>query len=120
MTDDVKQEFDAARIKHLLFKSKLRSFLYGSNTAEGPIRDPDLCSLGQWINQYALKVYAHLPESRELDRVHRKIHAEANRLMDLRLNGRSDEATAGLGQINQLADQIVVLLHTLEASLQAR
>ncbi|OWP63842.1 hypothetical protein CDA63_06405 [Hymenobacter amundsenii] len=119
MSDDTKQEFDAARIKHLLFKSKLRSFLYGSNTAEGPIRDPDLCSLGQWINQRVLLAYAHLPESRELDQVHRHIHTEANRLMDLRLSGRSDEATAGLGQINQLADQIVVLLHTLEASVQA-
>ena len=97
MTDDLKQEFDAARMKHLLFKSKLRSFLYGSNTEEGPIRDPEPLFAGP-VDQPtgAHQAYAHLPESRELDRVHQLIHVEANRLMDLRLSGRPDEATAGL------------------------
>ena len=120
MTDDLKQEFDAARIKHLLFKSKLRSFLYGSNTEAGPIRDADLCSLGQWINQRALQDFAHLPESRELDRVHQLIHKEANRLMDLQQSGHQDEAVNGLAKINALADRIVALLRTMEDSLRAR
>ena len=120
MNDDLKQEFDAARIKHLLFKSKLRSFLYGSNTEQGPIRDADLCAMGQWINQRVLTDFAHLPESRELDRVHRLIHVEANRLMDLQQSGRQDEAVSGLGKINAMADQIVALLRTMEDSLRIR
>ncbi|MFD2786519.1 CZB domain-containing protein [Hymenobacter rubripertinctus] len=120
MTDDLKQEFDSARLKHLLFKSKLRSFLYGSDTEQGPIRDPNVCSLGQWIDQQALPRYGHLPESRELDRVHRRMHVEANRLMDLRQSGQQDEAVSGLAGINALAEQIVVLLRTMEESLRTR
>ena len=119
MTDDLKQEFDAARIRHLLFKSKLRSFLYGSDTAQGPIRDPEQCALGQWITQRALPTYGHLPEAHELDRLHRLIHVEGSRLMDLHLAGQSDAATTGLGQINALAESIVELLHTIETRLRA-
>ncbi|WP_185817086.1 CZB domain-containing protein [Hymenobacter metallilatus] len=119
MTDDLKQEFDAARIKHLHFKSKLRSFLYGSNTDEAPIRDPTLCSFGQWITGYALARYGHLPESRELDAVHIKIHQEANRLMDMAQQGQQDAAIAGLTEINRLADQIMQLLRTIEAAARS-
>ncbi|NVO85540.1 CZB domain-containing protein [Hymenobacter terrestris] len=119
MNDDLKQEFDAARIRHLLFKSKLRSFLYGSDTAQGPIRDPEQCTMGQWITQRALPAYGHLPETHELDRLHRLIHLEGSRLMDLRLAGQPDAATAGLSQINKLADDIVALLHTIETRVRA-
>ncbi|SDX92581.1 CZB domain-containing protein [Hymenobacter psychrophilus] len=119
MTDDLKQEFDAARIRHLLFKSKLRSFLYGSDTQQGPIRDPEQCAMGQWITQRALPAYGHLPETQELDRLHRLIHVEGSRLMDLHLAGQSDVATAGLGKINALAEAIVDLLHQIEARLRA-
>ncbi|WP_426492875.1 CZB domain-containing protein [Hymenobacter sp. 102] len=118
MTDELKQEFDAARIKHLLFKSKLRSFLYGSNTAEAPIRDPQQCSLGHWISQYLLSRYGFLPESQQLDEVHNRIHLEANRLMDVAQRGQRDEAIDGLAEINRLADQITQLLRTLEEKIR--
>ncbi|MCA8831321.1 CZB domain-containing protein [Hymenobacter pini] len=118
MIDDLKQEFDAARIKHLHFKSKLRSFLYGSSTAEAPIRNPQQCSFGQWIAQYLLARYAHLPESQQLDQVHDQIHQEANRLMDMVQRGQRDEAISGMAEINQLADQIIRLLRTLEEKIR--
>lgn len=118
MTDDLKQEFDGARIKHLHFKSKLRSFLYGSGTAEAPIRDPLQCSFGQWITSYVLARFGQLSESRELDAVHTNIHLEANRLMDMAQRGQQDEAIAGLAEINRLADQIAQLLRTLEAKIR--
>ncbi|MDU0371085.1 CZB domain-containing protein [Hymenobacter endophyticus] len=118
MTDELKQEFDGARIKHLHFKSKLRSFLYGSSTAEAPIRDPRQCSFGQWITTYVLTRYGQLPESRELDAVHTQIHLEANRLMDMAQRGRQDEAIAGMAEINRLADLITRLLRTLEDKIR--
>jgi len=118
MNDELKQEFDTASVRHLLFKSKLRSFLYGSNTAEEPIRDPNVCALGKWINERALIVYAHLPESKELDQVHQQIHKEANRLMDLRLAGKAEQAITGLADVQVLAERITELLHTMENKLQ--
>ncbi|GAB3235781.1 hypothetical protein GCM10027346_25790 [Hymenobacter seoulensis] len=118
MSVELKQEFDSVSVKHLLFKSKVRSFLYGSNIDEAPIRDAQVCAFGQWITQRALVDFRHLPESRELDHVHQQIHAVANRLMDMKLKGQQEEAIAGLSEINTLADRITRLLRTMEEKLR--
>jgi hypothetical protein len=83
--EDLKQDFDSARIKHVHFKSKLRSFLFGNGGGEGPLRDPEQCGLGAWIagRLRGAGVYARLPEARQFDQQHVLIHKEASRLMDL-------------------------------------
>jgi hypothetical protein len=118
MTDELKQDFDSALIKHLSFKSKLRSFLYGSGTSQTPIRDPNVCSFGQWINTKVLKEYGHLPTSHELNRVHIRMHQVANRLMDLLQQGQQDQAIAGLAEVDQIADHITQLLRTMQQQLR--
>ena len=100
------------------FKARLRSFLYGNGKEEGPLRDPDQCSLGQWITERRQGSYAHVPEMRELDQRHRNIHEHANRLMDMHLAGRRDEALAGFAQVQREAETIVTLLQTIEAKLR--
>ena len=115
----IKQDFESALIKHMSFKARLRSFLYGNSNEEGPLRDPDQCSLGKWIADRWHGSYAHLPEMKELDQLHRSIHQQANRLMDLHLAGRRDEALAGFGTVQLAADQIVLLLQTAEAKLRS-
>ena len=89
-TDELKQDFASARIKHVHFKSKLRSFLFGNGGAEGPLRDPEQCQLGLWITDRLRGngAYAHLPEARQFDRRHILIHNEANRLMNLYNEGK--------------------------------
>jgi hypothetical protein len=118
MDSELKQDFETAMVKHLLFKSKLRSFLYGSSLAQGPIRDPDECSLGIWIKERRRSSPGSLPEWAELDRAHRQVHVEANRLMDMRLQGFTEEAIAGLSDIHYLTDKITELLRTLEDKLR--
>lgn len=120
MNDDLKQDFESGMVKHLLFKSKLRSYLYGSNTKQGPIRDPQQCAFGVWIQARALGPYAHLAESRELDRIHILIHQQANRLMDLHEQGATEQALAGLPAVERLADQVTQLLRTMEGKLRTR
>lgn len=116
--DAVKQDFEAATVKHFSFKAKLRSFLYGNAGAEGPLRDPDQCSFGQWIAERRRGAYQHLPEIAELDREHHRIHQEANRLMDLHQAGHPAEAQAGFGEVQRRADHILSLLQTMEAQLR--
>ena len=118
MSNEVKQDFETATVKHLLFKSKLRSFLHGSDTAEAPIRDPEVCLLGQWIRNHGIPVYGQLRETQELDRQHRLIHQVANRLMDLKLAGRPEDALAGFAEIEQLSEKIVGLLQTMQQKLR--
>ncbi|MCC3157308.1 CZB domain-containing protein [Hymenobacter sp. 15J16-1T3B] len=118
MDEDLKREFDAARLKHILFKARLRSFLYGADGEEGPVRDPDECSLGHWIRDVALARFGHYLEAQQLDQLHRRVHEEANRLMDLHQAGHADEALRGLRATNPLTDEVLRLLNTLEHKLR--
>ncbi|QKG58732.1 CZB domain-containing protein [Hymenobacter sp. BRD128] len=114
----IKQDFESALVKHFSFKARLRSFLHGNSNEQGPLRDADQCALGQWITERRQGPYSHLPELRELDLQHRLIHQQANRLMDLHLTGHREEALAGFGEVQVLADNILALLQTMEAKLR--
>ena len=117
---DIKQDFERALVKHLLFKSNLRSFLYGTNTAEAPIRDPEVCALGQWIRERRTGAYAHLKEEmRLLDHHHRRLHEAANHLMDLHLAGKAEAALTGLTDLQPLINRIANQLTTLREQVQA-
>lgn len=118
MDEDLKREFDAARLKHIMFKARLRSYLYGSGDGPRPVRDPDECPLGQWIRDVALVRFGHLPETLELDVLHRRIHLEADHLIDLHRAGRVDEAQRGLRLTNPLTEEVLRLLSTLERKLR--
>ncbi|MFD1468314.1 CZB domain-containing protein [Hymenobacter caeli] len=115
---EIKQDFESAMTRHFSFKTKLRSFLYGNGYEEGPLRDPDQCSLGHWIAERRARAYAHVPEMRDLDAAHRRIHQAANVLMDHRLAGRAEAAAAGLPAVLAQAEGIVTLLQTIERKLR--
>lgn len=119
-SEELKRDFESALIKHVHFKSKLRSFLFGNGGAEGPLRDPEQCSLGIWIADRlrASGPYAHLPEAPLFDRQHVLIHREANRLMDIYQAGNTAEAGAGYLPLQNIADSMVGLLQTMEAKLR--
>ena len=118
--EELKRDFASAHIKHVHFKSKMRSFLFSNGGAVEPLRDPEQCSLGVWIasRMRGSGVYAHLPEARKFDRLHIQIHNKANELMDLHTAGRSEEAIAASGTIQLIADEMVTLLQTMEAKLR--
>ena len=120
--EELKQDFNSARIKHVHFKSKLRSFLFSNGGAEAPLRNPEECGLGLWIaaRLRAPGPYAHLPEARQIDRQHVLIHQEANRLMDMHQAGQIDEAMAGFAPMQVIAEEIVALLRTMEQQLRAK
>ncbi|TLM92444.1 hypothetical protein FDY95_13530 [Hymenobacter jeollabukensis] len=118
MDEDLKREFEAARLKHILFKARLRSFLYGNDGNETPVRSADECPLGEWIREVALPRFGRYPETKQLDQTHRRVHDEANRLMDLHQAGHADEAMRGLRAINPLTEEVLGLLNTLERKLR--
>jgi hypothetical protein len=118
--EELKRDFESAHIKHVHFKSKLRSYLFGRGGEESPLRDPEQCSFGQWIAERLRGngPYAHLPEARQVDHQHVLIHQEANRLMDMHQAGEVEEAMTGFGPLQVIADEIVVLLRTMKAKLR--
>ncbi|OGX91329.1 CZB domain-containing protein [Hymenobacter coccineus] len=116
--NEIKQDFESAVTKHVLFKAKLRSFLYGNGYAEGPLRDPDQCALGHWIADRRAGAYVHVPEMANLDAAHRRLHRDAALLMDLRLAGRPEAAADGLPAVLAQAESIAALLQTIERTLR--
>ena len=114
----VQLDFEQAKAKHLLFKSKLRSILYGAQLSdEAPVLSHFECTVGKWIYNHALKVYGHIPEMQELEKVHADIHTSARKLVALYKDGKEEEARRGLADMEKIADHLVGLLAIVEHQL---
>ena len=112
--NDLKYVFESARIKHIVFKSKVKSYLYGSDTPLEPILNHRQCSFGQWIYEFGLTRFSHLPEMHQLEKVHRDIHDHATQLVNLKQANRTEPALAGLPQLELLAGNILRLLRQIQ------
>ncbi|WP_179415420.1 ATP-binding protein [Mucilaginibacter sp. E4BP6] len=111
-------DFEQAKSKHLLFKSRLRSILYDIPVEEGPVLSHHECSVGKWIYGHALAAYGHIPEMHELEMIHAEIHISARKLVALHKDGKSQEARNGLSEMEAVADQLVNLLGLVEKKLE--
>jgi len=114
----VKLDFEQAKAKHLLFKSRLRSILYGGVVDEAPVLSHHECAVGKWIYGHALQDYGHFPEMQELEKVHADIHISARELIALYKEGKQEEARHGLSGMEEVADRLVSLLETLETKIE--
>lgn len=110
-------DFEQAKSKHLLFKSRLRSILYDIAVDEAPVLSHYECSVGQWIYNHALAEYGHIPEMLELEKVHADIHISARKLVALHKEGKTREARNGLSEMEVVADELVGLLTIIEQKL---
>lgn len=118
VTDNIQLDFEQAKAKHLLFKSKLRSILYGAQLIdEAPVLSHYECTVGKWIYNHALKAYGHITEMQELEKVHADIHTSARELVALYKDGKEEEARKGLTGMEKIADHLVGLLAIVEHKL---
>ncbi|MBA3664494.1 MAG: PAS domain-containing protein [Bacteroidetes bacterium] len=115
--DSIKLDFEQARAKHILFKSRLRSILYGIDLDQTPVLSHYECNVGKWIYNHALRAYGHLPDMVELEKVHAEIHASARHLVALYKEGKVEAARLGLQDMEKVADKLVELLTTLETKI---
>ncbi|MCX2742072.1 histidine kinase [Pontibacter anaerobius] len=105
-------DFQQLRIKHILFKSKVRSVVYGGRKDEaffsrsGP--------LGLWFSAIGRSRYASLPEMQELLRVQQDLDSAADQLFRLYGSGKIEEALAGLQKIEERSVKFLELLSKLE------
>ncbi len=115
--DIISLDFEQARAKHLLFKANLRNLLYGVNVDEAPVLSHYECTVGKWIYGRALKMYGDIPEMHELEKIHCDIHTCARKLVSLYKSGKPEAARAGLGELENIADNLVKLLSAVEKKL---
>ncbi|MGM0594638.1 MAG: methyl-accepting chemotaxis protein [Pseudomonadota bacterium] len=108
-------DLSAAKTAHLAWKGKLRSYLDGKGglTREQAVSHRD-CVLGKWYFGEGLEKYGDMPEMRELDGPHAKLHELIKNIINLKEAGRDDEAEQEYLKIGPLSREIVELLETIE------
>ena len=110
----LKHEFESATVKHILFKSKVKSYLYGSSIDLEPIVNFRVCSFGQWIYERGLPLFGKMPEMQQLEKVHKEIHDFASHLVKLKQENQTEKALDELPKLERLATGIFALLKQVQ------
>lgn len=111
-------DFEQAETRHLLFKAKLKSILYGAEINEQLALSPLDSSVGKWIYGHGMTEYGHIPEMLELEATHIQAHQSAQELLNLYIPGNKNIALKGLQKFEFISDTFIGLLHTIEAKLK--
>jgi hypothetical protein len=107
-------DFQQARIKQVLFKSRLRSVLYGVREAEPALFSLRENPLGQWLQTVVKPKYGHRPEVQEIERAIQNMLTTSQKLVSQYQRGHIEESRAGLEQVDVYSDQIEKLLQKIE------
>lgn len=110
-------DFQQARVKQVLFKSRLRSVLYGVRVAEPALFSLADNPLDQWIQAVAKPALGNLPALREFELTLQQMLRTGQDLAARYQHGHIEEARAGLDYINRFADQMEAQLNILESGL---
>ncbi|PKV63008.1 CZB domain-containing protein [Pontibacter ramchanderi] len=111
----VQLDLQQLRIKHILYKSKVRSFLYGGTfdtaffSAAGPV--------DTWFTTVGKARYGHEPELQQLERLHQKLNNIALDLHKLYSSGQIEQAHDGLKEVNYTSDLFIATLSELDKRL---
>jgi len=77
-------DFDSAKIKHSLWSSRLRSFIYGASDLENELtKNEHECDLGKWIDTNTAKLQTSVV-FKKLQEIHTNIHQHTNKVIELR------------------------------------
>ncbi|GAA4028181.1 hypothetical protein GCM10022409_10320 [Hymenobacter glaciei] len=106
-------DLQQARIKQILFKSQLRSVLYGVREADEALFSPQSSALGQWLSTEVKPRYAGRPELREAERLLQQLLNTGRELATQYRRGQIEEARQGLTRIDQVGEQLVGVLQLL-------
>lgn len=110
-------DFQQARIKQVLFKSRLRSVLYGVRAADDTLLSRADNPLGQWLDAVVKPRYGSRPEVAQLEAALLRQLDTGRELLRQYQRGQLEEARAGLEYLDTHADQIDALLRTLEQAV---
>ena len=111
--DLITLDFQQARIKQILFKSQLRSVLYGVREADEALFSPQSSALGQWLSTEVKARYPGRPEVREAERLLQQLLSTGRELATQYRQGQIEEARQGLTRVDQVGEQLVGVLQQL-------
>ena len=118
-------DIQQARVKQVLYKSRLRSVLYGVREADaaqvdlvaeimdGPHPHVVESPLGQWLDTMVKPQYGHHPEVLEIERTLQQMLSTGRDLAAQYQRGQIEESRTGLDRVNAQADRLNVLFDQL-------
>ena len=107
-------DFQHARIKLVVFKSRLRSVLYGVREPEEALFSVRDNPFGQWVTSTLVPRFGLSPEIRTMERMLHQMLQQGRELVRYYQQGRIEEARAGLEQVEAYAASIDQVLRQLE------
>jgi methyl-accepting chemotaxis protein len=120
ITGDKGLDFESAKLAHLAWKARLRSFLDGreSLTHKEAVSHHD-CVLGKWYYSEGLANYGDVPGMKEIEPPHAQMHKIIKQIITLKEEGKTHEAEALYEKVEPLSQQIIGLLDDVEQRLVA-
>ncbi|CAK0764039.1 methyl-accepting chemotaxis protein [Gammaproteobacteria bacterium] len=118
--DQNRFDFEAAKIAHLAWKTRLRSFLDGT----GPLtRDQAVshhhCQLGKWYYSEGLEKYGHISAMRQIEQPHAELHNTIKEVLRLKETGNIKGAEAEYTKVEAISKHIVELLGKVQANIES-
>ena len=101
-----------AGIEHRAWIAAMESYLKGEREAPPPLNHHN-CRLGLWTDTDGQARYGGHEAFQAIASLHRRVHALALELVELRMNGRYQETVARLGELNELRDALLEQLKVL-------
>lgn len=105
------------RIKHILYKSKVRSVLYGGNydsaffSSEGPV--------SSWFSTIGFVRYQEVPELKKLGMLQQEIDGLVKQLVGLYQSGKIEEAHEGFRELESKSGEFLGVLSRMESRMAA-
>jgi c-di-GMP-binding flagellar brake protein YcgR len=119
-TDAVPQYYDLsiAINEHMIWKSRLRSFLDGHQTLDPQeVTSARECALGRWLYSCGLDKYRAIPEMKALESTHEQLHAGVCKVVEQKRAGNPGTAELEHARVEKLSQEIVAMLVRIEAKI---
>jgi methyl-accepting chemotaxis protein len=112
---DRKLDLSAAKMAHLNWKTRLRSFLDGQATlTEAEAVSHTECAFGKWYYSDGLKNYGHIQELKDVEAPHAELHRTIKEIVKARNAGDKASAEKLYANVEQISQRIVGLLDLAE------
>ncbi|MCX7800316.1 MAG: methyl-accepting chemotaxis protein [Fimbriimonadales bacterium] len=99
---------------HLRWVERLEGFLFrGERIEEKELVSHKQCALGQWYYSFGASHFGHLPEFREIEPPHERLHKLAAEIHALHKQGQKARAEAKLNDVRAISKEIVSKLDRL-------
>ncbi len=112
-------DLEKAKTAHLAWRVKLRGYLDGraALTRDQAVSDHD-CAFGKWYFGEGLERFGNIPEMEQVRKPHAEIHKLICDIIELKENGKYEEAEKVYEKVPDLSEHIVGLIDKIKQHIE--